>query len=163
MSDTKSLQDLLNTVNTLRQNVDIVCVCSAELMDYNRNWSKVSEFHTIFDSLALKYCEFEEDYRSELDAFHKSLLNNIHLNQLRELQKQNERERLEIMKQIEVISNSKTQSDVNHVIVPTPTPSDSSIKYDAKQEDVDTDAKSESVRQTPPNIKKATVKNTRKV
>eukprot|EP01084_Bolivina_argentea_P244664 409822_1 len=163
MSDTKSLQDLVNSVNTLRQKVDIVGLCSAALMDSNRNSSKLSEFHTRFDSLALKYCEFAEDYRSELDAFHKALLNNIHLNQLRELQKQNERERLEIMKQIEVISNSNTQSDVNDVIVPTPTPSDSSIKYDAKQDDVDTDAKSESVRQTPPTIKKATVTNTRKV
>jgi len=102
MSDIISLQNLAGSVSAVEQSMEPTRL--KVLYHSNCNSSNLSEYHIKFSQLMNKYSGWAEQYRSELNQFHKLLLTTIKLKQLKEKEKL---ERLEVMSvsNLEIVDN----------------------------------------------------------
>jgi len=103
-----SLQNLAVTVNGLKESIDLTATRVSSISNSNNN--RASQYHSRFSELLSKYSSFAVNYKFELDNLHKSLLNDINLQQ-----KERERQEREFQEKLESLSNKSTHSNLEIV------------------------------------------------
>lgn len=102
MNELLSIQELIGSVNGLKQTVESTKLSLIYISSSNN--CNLSSYHDMFNKLIIKYSGFAEEYKNELNVFHKLLLNKSY-----KLQQE----------QLEIISNcsNKACNDNNNEII----------------------------------------------
>eukprot|EP01084_Bolivina_argentea_P018599 34595_1 len=111
MNNIASLQNLVNSVNSIQEKIEIAG--HKVVFECKSNNAKESEFHFKFDKLMNKFSVFADEYRYELAQFHKLLSGNIQTLTLKAQQDKLAAQQLAIKRKIESINNSNNEIEEN--------------------------------------------------